>query len=136
MSADGIDGHVGAPVRVLLCDDTAELLTLLRWALDRGGGIDVVGEARDGDAAARLAAETEPEVVVLDLDMPGEGPEALLRDVRDAAPEAAIVTFSGHEPELVAGAAARAVALHVPKTTDLPEIHRAVLDLGISRRSR
>jgi DNA-binding NarL/FixJ family response regulator len=119
---------------VLVCDDTKELRTLLRWALERDGGVEIVGEATDNDEAARLAAETAPDVVLLDLDMPGDGPAALLFGVRAAAPRAAIITFSGHEPGLVAPEAARLVALHIPKTTDLPEVRRAVLEIGRARR--
>jgi DNA-binding NarL/FixJ family response regulator len=122
------------PVRVLLCDDTAEMRTLLRWALEGEAGVEIVAEAVDGATAARLAAEAAPEVVLLDLDMPGDGPEALLRAVSAAAPHAAIVTFSGHEPELVAGDAAGVVALHVPKTTDLRQVRLAVVELGRARR--
>jgi DNA-binding NarL/FixJ family response regulator len=135
--SDGVTEHGDAPdppVRVLVCDDTVELRTLLRWALERGHGVAVVGEAVDSAGAARLAAEVAPEVVLLDLDMPGDGPTALLRSVRQAAPDAAIVTFSGTEPELVAPEAAREVTLHVPKTTDLAEVRRAVLELGLERR--
>ena len=127
-------GEDGTPVRVLVCDDTKELRTLLRWALERDGGVEIVGEATDNDEAARLAAETAPDVVLLDLDMPGDGPAALLFGVRAAAPRAAIITFSGHEPGLVAPEAARLVALHIPKTTDLPEVRRAVLEIGRARR--
>jgi DNA-binding NarL/FixJ family response regulator len=123
-----------APVRVLVCDDTKELRMLLRWALERDAGVDIVGEATDSEEAARLAAETAPDVVLLDLDMPGDGPVALLLGVRAAAPGSAIVTFSGHEPELVAPQAAGLVALHIPKTTDLPEVRRAVFELGRARR--
>jgi DNA-binding NarL/FixJ family response regulator len=73
----------------------------------------------DGDAAVQIAADEQPEVVVLDLEMPGPDPEALLIGLRRAAPDAALVTYSGHRPADVAGAAVGEIALHVPKTTDL-----------------
>ena len=60
-------------MRVLLCDDTAELRSLLRYALESGGGVEIVGEVGDGDAAVQLAADEQPDVVVLDLEMPGPG---------------------------------------------------------------
>ncbi|HMI70972.1 MAG TPA: response regulator transcription factor [Solirubrobacteraceae bacterium] len=127
-------------MRILLCDDSAELRALLRSAIEHGrnpvGAADdvtIVGEVGDGDAALRLAAEHQPDVVVLDLEMPGPAPAALLRTLRRLAPRAAIVTFSGHDPAVVAGAAAREIALHLPKTTDLTAAGRAVRELG--RRS-
>jgi DNA-binding NarL/FixJ family response regulator len=119
-------------VRVLLCDDTAELRALLRYALESEGA-EIVGDVGDGDAAVQLAADERPDVVVLDLEMPGPDPQALLIALRGAAPNAALVTFSGHEPAAVAGAAVQEIALHVPKTTDLSAAARAVRELGRSR---
>jgi two-component system nitrate/nitrite response regulator NarL len=121
-------------MRLLLCDDTAELRALLRYALEAQEGVAIVGEVGDGDGALALAAEAQPDVVVLDLEMPGPPPEALLTALRRAAPGAAIVTFSGHEPTAVAGAAVSEIALHVPKTTDLAVAVRAVCDLGRNHR--
>jgi DNA-binding NarL/FixJ family response regulator len=121
-------------MRILLCDDSAELRALLRSAIEDGGDdVAIVAEVGDGDAALRLAAEHQPDVVVLDLEMPGPSPGALLRTLRRLAPRAAIVTFSGHDPAVVAGPAARDIALHLPKTTDLAAAGRAVRELG--RRS-
>jgi DNA-binding NarL/FixJ family response regulator len=121
-------------MRILLCDDSAELRVLLRSAIEQDGDdVAIVGEVGDGDAALRLAAEHQPDVVVLDLEMPGPAPAALLRTLRRLAPRAAIVTFSGHDPAVVAGPAAREIALHLPKTTDLAAAGRAVRELG--RRS-
>ena len=119
-------------MRVLLCDDTAELRALLRHALESEGA-EIVGDVGDGDAAVRLAADERPDVVVLDLEMPGPDPQALLFALRGAAPNAALVTFSGHEPAAVAGTAVQEIALHVPKTTDLSAAARAVRELGRSR---
>jgi DNA-binding NarL/FixJ family response regulator len=118
-------------VRILLCDDSAELRSLLRSAIeDRRDDVEIVGEVGDGDAGLRLAAEHQPDVVVLDLEMPGPAPAPLLRALRRLAPRAAIVTFSGHDPAVVAGPAAHEIALHLPKTTDLAAAGRAVRELG------
>ena len=120
-------------MRILLCDDTPELRSLLRSALESRDGVEIVGEVGDGDVALQLAADEQPDVVVLDLEMPGPDPEALLNGLRRAAPNAALVTFSGHEPSAVAGAAVEEIALHVPKTTDLAAAARAVRELCTRR---
>ena len=121
-------------MRVLLCDDSAELRALLRSAIEQGGDeVEIVGDVGDGDAGLRLAAEHQPDVVVLDLEMPGPTPAALLRTLRRLAPRTAIVTFSGHDPAVVAGPAAREIALHLPKTTDLAAAGSAVRALGRRR---
>ncbi|MEA2393186.1 MAG: hypothetical protein QOJ82_1077 [Solirubrobacteraceae bacterium] len=123
-----------APLRVLLSDDVAELRTLLRRRLEADGDMLVVGEASDGAMTLRLAAELQPEVVVLDLELRDLPPGELLTAMCTAAPNAAIVTFSGHDPVSVAGAAAASIDLHVPKTTDLDAVRRAVREIG--RRHR
>jgi DNA-binding NarL/FixJ family response regulator len=116
------------PLRVLLADDAAEMRALLRWALVRDdGAIEVVGEVSDGTAALEQVAALVPDVVILDLQMPGPPPAELLRGM--AAIGVPIVTFSGFEPDLVAPAEARLVTLHVPKTTDLPLVREAILSV-------
>jgi DNA-binding NarL/FixJ family response regulator len=124
-------GPAGGPLRVLLADDASEMRALLRWALVReDGALEIVDEVGDGDAALRRAAELRPDVVVLDLQMPGPAPGALLKAMAAAAPDVPIVTFSGFEPDLVAPAEAGLVALHIPKTTDLALVREAILEVA------
>ncbi len=117
-------------MRILLCDDTAEMRSLLRSALESQDDVTIVGEAGDGDGALASAARTQPDVVVLDLEMPGPPAEALLSALRRVAPHASIVTFSGHQPADVAGDAVHEIALHLPKTTDLTAAVVAVCEVG------
>ncbi|HWH95006.1 MAG TPA: response regulator [Baekduia sp.] len=124
------------PVRVLLADDASEMRALLRWALMRDeGDALVVGEAANGRDALVLVVDLTPDVVVLDLQMPGPPPDELLQAMATTAPEVPIVTFSGFEPELVAPAQARLVALHIPKTTDLAVVREAILDVARGTRA-
>ena len=83
-------------VSVLLVDDTPTLRRLMRMALD-GTGFDVVGEAGDGQAAVELAAQLEPDLVLLDLAMPVmDGLEALPL-LRAVLPRVRIVILSGFD---------------------------------------
>jgi DNA-binding NarL/FixJ family response regulator len=82
-------------VRVLLVDDSADLRLVVRDALEAYGGFEIVGEAADGDRAIELAAELEPELVLLDLDMPGRGGLQALPDIRRAAPRSRVVVLTG-----------------------------------------
>jgi DNA-binding NarL/FixJ family response regulator len=117
-------------LRILLCDDTAELRSLLRSALENQDEVTIVGEAGDGNAALAAATDAQPDVIVLDLEMPGPPAATLLVALRRAAPRARIATFSGHDPSAVVGGAVREIALHLPKTTELTAAARAVCDLG------
>ena len=71
-------------IRVLLVDDQALLRKGFRMILEEEPGIEVVGEAADGDEAVALTNELRPDVVLMDVRMPGmDGIEATSRIVRN-----------------------------------------------------
>lgn len=73
-------------------------------ALLAGHGFDVVGEASDGEEAIQLAGELQPDVILLDLSMPGVGGLEALPRLRTEAPscEVVVLTASGDEENLLA----------------------------------
>jgi len=84
-------------VRVLLVDDVADVRRLVRFALRFHGGFEVVGEARGGIQAVELAAELRPDVVLLDLGLPDLAGREVLTRLREVAPGAQVVVFTGGE---------------------------------------
>ena len=82
------------PVRVLVVDDSATTRTMLREALGLAGGIDVVGEAGDGQLAVEIATELHPDVVLMDIRMPqGDGIQAA-RTITSQNPSTKIVALT------------------------------------------
>jgi DNA-binding NarL/FixJ family response regulator len=132
-----VSGAVAMPVEVLLCEDAPDLRALVRSVFEGEPELlRIVGEADDGAAALRLAARDRPEVVLLDLDMPGPPARTVLESLGRSPGAPAIVTFTGHDPRAAAGCDAVAfIASHVPKTTDLFVVRRIVHEIGMRRRA-
>lgn len=97
-------------IRIFLCDDVPELRALLRYGLEEDEELKVVGEAGNAREGIDGVAELGPDVVLLDLSMPGmDGLEAIPR-IREVSPGTSIIVFSGfaaermREPALSLGA--------------------------------
>jgi DNA-binding NarL/FixJ family response regulator len=86
-------------VTVLLADDHALVRRGFRRLLEDDASIAVVGEASDGDEAARLARQLKPDVVVMDSAMPGTNGLAATRAILASAPETRILMLSMHSEE-------------------------------------
>src|SRR5579863_10500305 len=84
----------GGPVSVLLVDDQPLLRKGFRMVLEEEDGIDVVGEASDGAAALDLARRRHPDVVVMDVRMPGMDGIAATRAILDAEPRSRILILT------------------------------------------
>jgi NarL family two-component system response regulator LiaR len=85
-----------APIRVLLVDDHAVVRKGLRALLDREPGVEVAGEAEDGEQAVRAAERLRPDVILMDLEMPGIGGLEAIRQIVQIRPESRIVVLTSH----------------------------------------
>jgi DNA-binding NarL/FixJ family response regulator len=121
------------PISTVLCDDVAEIRALVRWELEGDARFAIVGEVGDGPAVLELVQRISVDLLVIDLMMPGLEPSELLRVLSETAPRATIVTFSGSDPRDVAPAMVGAVALHVPKTTELAVMRQALIEVAADR---
>lgn len=81
-------------IRVILVDDHIMVREALRVVLEQGNGMQVVGEAGDGEAALRLADELAPDVVVMDVALPGLSGIEITRRLLARHPEIKVLALS------------------------------------------
>jgi DNA-binding NarL/FixJ family response regulator len=84
-------------IRVLLVDDHAVVRAGYRTLLDSADGIEVIAEAERGEEACQRFAELEPDVVVMDLSLPGIGGLEAIRRIRARDKDATVLVFSMHD---------------------------------------
>ena len=84
-------------IRVLVADDHAVVREGIRHVLSEGHGFDVVGEAASAAEAVKLAGECDPDVVLLDVSMPGGTGLEVIGAVRRVASQARVLILSVHD---------------------------------------
>ena len=115
------------PVRVVLADDHPMFREGLRFTLGREPGVVVVGEAADGSDALRLVAELDPDVVVMDLAMPGVGGLAASRELAERGARTRVLVLTMSEDDETVFAALRAGAAgYLVKGADPAQVVSAV----------
>ncbi len=114
-------------IRVVVADDHQVVRQGLRTFLDVQDDIEVVGEAPDGDAAVAAAIETRPDVILLDLKMPGVDGVAALRMLRERGSSARVlVVTSFAELDAVVQAVRAGAAGYVNKDVDPAALAAAI----------
>src|SRR5215210_4935400 len=87
------------PIRILIADDHPHFRDGLRALLVSASDLEVVGEAGDGEEAISLAADLQPDVILMDLGMPGVGAIEATRRILRTSPHIAILVISMFEDE-------------------------------------
>ena len=97
-------------IRVLLADDHSIVREGLQVMLERSGEFEVVGQARDGEEAVWAAAELSPDVIVMDVMMPGKDGVEACREIMETTPETRVImlTASTEEDAVIEAVAAGA----------------------------
>ena len=113
---------MAATVRVLLVDDHAVVREGYRRLLERTPEIEVVAEAATGEDAYRVFCELTPDVVVMDINLPGMSGIEAARRMLAREPDARILVFSMHEDALFGSRALQAGARGYVTKASAPEV--------------
>jgi DNA-binding NarL/FixJ family response regulator len=117
-----------APLKVLIADDHPLMLHALRRALEASEDIEVVGEARSGEEALALVERRSPNLVLLDLHMPGLGGLGCLTELKRSWPDVKAVVISASDDRATIDAAllagASAYILKSVSPMDIPSVLR------------
>ena len=119
-----------SPIRILVADDHQVVREGTRRMLDREPDLDVVGEAADGTEAVALVDALRPDIVVIDVRMPGLNGIEATRQIKTAYPKVRVLVFTAHNddryvfPLLDAGANG-----YVLKTTGQRDLVKAIRDV-------
>jgi len=110
------------PIRVLLADDHPLVRAGLRATVASAPDIALIGEATTGDEARRLCQDLAPDIVLLDLHMPGPPPVATVAYLREHCPTTRVLILTAHDDDayvqglLTAGVAGYVLKDEVPET--------------------
>jgi DNA-binding NarL/FixJ family response regulator len=116
-----------APIRVLLADDHVIVRHGLKLLIDSQPDMTVIAETGDGDTAVQRAVQLKPDVIVMDISMPGMNGLIATRKLRQVQPGAAIVTLTRHSDAAYLQELLRAgVSGYVLKQSALTELLHAI----------
>lgn len=114
-------------IRVMIADDHTVVRQGIRNVLEEVDGLEVVGEAGDGNEALELARKLRPDVVLLDVTMPGRTGLEVTRDLRSDEIESGILILSMHDdPEYVLQAVRAGADGYVLKDVTPAELRKAI----------
>jgi DNA-binding NarL/FixJ family response regulator len=83
---------------LVIADDQDEIRQVLKRIIERDGRLAIIGEAKDGQQAISMVAESKPNVVILDLAMPNTNGMQAIPELLKVSPETRIVVFSSMAP--------------------------------------
>ena len=114
-------------IRVVIADDHAVVRHGLRQLLSTFAGVELVGDAADGETAVTLCAERRPDVVLMDLEMPGvDGVEATRRIKRDVPAVAVVVLTSFSDRDRIMRALDAGAVGYLLKDVEPEELEKAI----------
>lgn len=134
LQAEQASASGGETLRLILADDHVLTRTSLAYFLDDIEGFNVVGEASNGDEAFTLIGEQNPDVLLLDLNMPGTNGLVILPRIRKSYPNVKVLVLTGREENSMIMRALRAGAHgYVLKTSSEDDLEKSVREVASGR---
>ena len=122
------------PIRVMIVDDHAVVRSGLEAMLLAFDDLELVGQAASGEGAVRLCVGARPDVVLMDLVMPGMDGAAATQAIRDHCPEAQVIALTSFkEQELVQGAMRAGAIGYLLKNVSADELADAIRAAHVGR---
>lgn len=114
-------------IRILIVDDHSVVRQGLRMFLGLDPELEIIGEAGDGNQAIGLARDLKPDVVLMDLVMPGLDGVAATQTIRQELPDTEVIALTSVlEDDLVLGAVRAGAIGYLLKNTEADELARAI----------
>ena len=122
------------PIRVLIADDHAMVRSGLAGFLLASDDLELVGEASNGSEAVRACAETRPDVVLMDLMMPGMDGATAIRAIHEAYPDIRVIALTSFpEQDLVQRALGAGAISYLLKNIGADELAGAIRGASVGR---
>jgi DNA-binding NarL/FixJ family response regulator len=116
------------PKRVVLCDDHEIVREAIKARMaDAEDGLRIVGEAGDGEEVVEKVVELEPDVAIVDVELPGRDGIEATKEILKARPQTKVIIFTAHaQPDLLSLALRAGASGYVLKSAPSEDIARAV----------
>ncbi|MGD8465982.1 MAG: response regulator transcription factor [Anaerolineae bacterium] len=122
------------PIRVIIVDDHAMLRRGLKFFLKGFDDLELVGEANSGPAALDLCAEVQPDVVIMDMVMPGMDGAQATQEIRSRYPDVQVIALTSFQEEDLIERALQAGAIgYLLKNVDADGLARAIREAHAGR---
>src|SRR4051812_2757429 len=115
------------PKRVVLCDDHEIVREAIKARMAAVEGVEIVGEAETGEEVVDVVRELEPDVCIVDVELPGKGGIDATKHILKARPETRVIIFTAHaQPDLLTLALRAGASGYVLKSAPSEDIARAI----------